>query len=81
MSLMTEQDVLLQLGIVNADAVPTLAQISEIEEGAVGHGQVVHCRLVFCSLAGVLLTSRLPQNAHCCLLPHDEHLHLPICPD
>ena len=71
MGLMTEQDVLLQLGIINADAIPSLAQVPEVEEGPVGHGQVVHCRLIFCGLAGILFTPGLPQYAHCRFLRDD----------
>lgn len=68
MRLMAEEDVLLQLGVIDANSIPSLAQVAEVEESAVGHGQVIDCRLVLCSLAGVLLAPRLPQYAYCCFL-------------
>lgn len=71
--LLAEMDVLLQLIVVNADSIVSLARVSKIEKGSVGHGQVIHSALVFGGFARILLTSWLPQNPHSCLLIAQRH--------
>ena len=47
MGFMAENNVLLQLLIINANAIAPLALVPEIEEGAVCHRQIIDSSLIF----------------------------------
>ena len=82
--LVAEHDVLLQLVVINADALAALARIPQVEEGPVCHGKVIDSRLVLCCLAGILLAPGLTENAHRSFLDGQRFIcknsdHAPIC--